>query len=204
MPTEHTVVEGECISSIAFAHGFFPDTLWNHADNSALKSLRKDPNVLLVGDVVVIPDKERKEVSKPVEARARFRLKGVPAKLKLQILYKGEPRANEPYELLIGAVRRYGTTDGDGFVSEPLPPDAVEGTLTVGRGRKQQVFALRFGGIDPIETEQGLTGRLRNLGYGAGDDLHGAIKKFQADNDLQPTGEADEATRNKLKELFGQ
>ncbi len=91
MPIDHTVQQGECVDSIAFQHGFFPDTLWNHGDNSALKDQRKDPNVLAAGDKVVIPDKQLKEESRPQEKRHKFKRKGVPAKLRMQILKPKEP-----------------------------------------------------------------------------------------------------------------
>ena len=46
MPIEHTVQPGECIDSIAFQHGFFPDTLWDHGDNAALKQFEAPTTVL--------------------------------------------------------------------------------------------------------------------------------------------------------------
>ncbi|MEY2429487.1 MAG: hypothetical protein QOJ40_2372, partial [Verrucomicrobiota bacterium] len=49
MPEDYKVKDGDCLSSIAFSKGFFWETLWNHGDNSALKSKRKDPNVLSPG-----------------------------------------------------------------------------------------------------------------------------------------------------------
>jgi N-acetylmuramoyl-L-alanine amidase len=52
---KHVVREGECLASIAFENGFFPDTIWRHADNSALKERRENPNVLQPGDVLFIP-----------------------------------------------------------------------------------------------------------------------------------------------------
>jgi len=83
---KHTVREGECVSSIANEHGLFPDTIWNHPDNSQLKQKRKDMNLLEVGDIVEIPEKEEKEESGATEQKHRFRKKGVPAKLRMKIL----------------------------------------------------------------------------------------------------------------------
>ena len=58
---KHTVREGECVSSIAYEHGLFPDTIWDHPDNSELKQKRKEMNLLEAGDVVEIPEKEDHE-----------------------------------------------------------------------------------------------------------------------------------------------
>lgn len=87
---EYQVREGDCISSIAYEHGFFPDTIWNHPDNAELKRLRKEMNLLEVGDIVKIPEKVEKKESVAVEQEHRFIKKGVPAKLRMKIL-KEEP-----------------------------------------------------------------------------------------------------------------
>jgi len=95
MPTDYQVKNGDCISSIAFDHGFFWETLWNHGSNSELKSKRKDSNVLQEDDVVHIPDLTLKQDSGATEQRHRFKLKGVPAKLHLRFL---QPKESPPPE----------------------------------------------------------------------------------------------------------
>ena len=86
MPKDYKIQHGDCIGSIAFDHGFFWETLWNHTQNSKLKSKRKDPNVLKVGDVVHIPDLSIKQESTATDQCHHFKLKGVPAKLKLKLM----------------------------------------------------------------------------------------------------------------------
>ncbi|MHC4416894.1 MAG: peptidoglycan-binding domain-containing protein [Planctomycetota bacterium] len=96
MPTNHRVRAGECITSIAQRSGFFWETVWDHSENAELKRARQDPNVLLPGDVVHVPDIEVKEEDGNTEARHRFRLKGVPAKLRLRIVEEPLPEQPEP------------------------------------------------------------------------------------------------------------
>src|SRR4051794_8878890 len=95
----HTVQEGECTSSISFEHGFFWQTLWNHADNADLKASRESPFVLKPGDVVHIPELRQREVSAATGLRHTFRRKGVPAVLRMQLLEQKKPLAGLPYVL---------------------------------------------------------------------------------------------------------
>ena len=88
------VKQGDCIYSIAKAHGFLWETLWDLPENAELKQMRKDPAVLYPGDRVFIPDLRKKEEPGETEKRHRFRLKGTPSKLVLRFLDdKGQPRA---------------------------------------------------------------------------------------------------------------
>ncbi len=86
MAERHTVSQGECIDSIALEHGFFAETIWLHPDNEELKALRKDPNVLQPGDVVVIPDLRPRTEARATEGTHRFKRKGVPGLVKLRFL----------------------------------------------------------------------------------------------------------------------
>src|SRR5258708_39125129 len=100
MPLTHIVEQGDTIPSLAFQYGMFSDTLWNHSENSSLRKLRKDPNVLLPGDKVFVPDKKLKQVDKADGARYRFKRRGVPMKFRVQLLDKDrKPRANLKYSL---------------------------------------------------------------------------------------------------------
>lgn len=92
MAEDYTVEQGDCISSIAFEHGFFWETLWNDSSNADLKSKRKDPNVLMEGDIVHIPDLRLKKESGATEQKHKFKLKGVPAKLKLKLMRPKPPK----------------------------------------------------------------------------------------------------------------
>lgn len=210
MPLKHKVAKGECVLSIATRHGLMPETVWNHAENSELRSKRKDMNVLKPGDVLTIPDARVTEVSKPAEKRHRFRRKGVPGKIKIQILENGEPRKNESYTLDIDGTRTEGTTDDQGYVSFNVPAEARRGEVSFYNTETggTDTFSFNLGTVDPIETEEGQAQRLSNLGYdtesGLESGLESAIEHFQSDHGLEVTGQADRSTLDKLKEVFGQ
>jgi hypothetical protein len=205
---KHIVKQGDCISSIAYRYGLFPDTIWNDPENSELKQKRKDPNVLFPGDVVYVRDKEIKEVSGGTEQRHRFRRKGIPEKLIIYFKTEDEPRANEAYFLDINGVFSEGQTDGDGKVEIIIPPDAKKGVLSFQDNGDE--YELELGNLDPITEISGIQARLYNLSFYDGptdgkmsDDLKQAILLFQKQHDLEPTGKLDEATRSKLQEVYG-
>jgi N-acetylmuramoyl-L-alanine amidase len=204
MPQNHTVKQGECILSIAAKNGLFWESVWNHPDNSGLKNQRKNPNELQPGDVVVIPDKEKKEESAAADQRQRFLKKGVPAKLRLKITRNDEPRANEPFTINIDGKYTDGQTDGDGMIDISIPPDAKKGELKVGEGNNEEFFRFMLGTVDPIDTENGARGRLRSLGYDDSLDFADLLKEFQQKEQIDASGSLDDATKAKLEERFGQ
>jgi N-acetylmuramoyl-L-alanine amidase len=201
----YTVRQGDCISSIASKNGLFWESLWNHADNSELKRNRQDPNALLPGDKVFVPEKEKASEDCATESKHRFRALGVPAKMKVRLLVNEEPRANEKFRLYVDDVLlREGKTDGDGFIEEPIPPDCRSGNIVIyDDDENEEHYPFDFGSVDPLETEEGVKKRLFNLGYDV-EDLSKALGEFQQKQDLEETKTIDEATRNELEDVFGQ
>lgn len=201
--TEHVVEQGECFASIAFAAGFSPQTLWNHSENADLKEKRKDPSVLLPGDKVVIPDLTITPTSGGTGARHKFKRKGVPIKFKVRLLKQAKPRANLPWNMTVDGVHSTGTTDGDGFVTAKIPPDASQVTIRLQDGKQTCVYEFALGSLDPLDADSGFRQRLASLGFTSKDDVSSAIRAFQADQKLEVTGKLDDATCAKLKERYG-
>jgi hypothetical protein len=201
---DYKVKQGDCISSIAQKHGLFWEKVWNDPKNAKLQQTRKDPNVLYPGDLVFIPDKEEKLESGATEQRHRFRVKGSLVKIRIRFTIDDQPRANEPYKLEIEGLSREGTTDGDGYLEENIPANAKGGRLIVGEGSSQDIYEIKLGTVDPIETDDGIRCRLFDLGYDTKDDFAEAIRTFQKKEGLTVTGNVDDATRTRLKEKFGQ
>ncbi len=207
MAINYQVKQGDCISSIAFENGFFPDTIWNHPNNAALKEKRRDPNVLVPNDVVFVPDKRLKEVSEPTNQVHKFRLKNTPAVFSVQLFdYLEEPRANQNFEFIIDdKLSLTGTTTSEGVLEVTFPPNSKRGILTVGDDR--EVVEFLFGYLETKTEVRGIQARLQNLGFEC--PIHGkldeetieALKAFQRRFSLEITGETDSATLDKLEEL---
>ena len=208
--TEYAVQPGDCLFSIAENHGYHWETIWKDAANAPLRQLRKSPAVIMTGDLVTLPAKKLKELSRPTDKTHKFVRSGTPAKLRLQFLNHGEPRKNQPYTLDLDAVTRSETTDGEGFLTEHLPPKARQGLLILGQGENQITYPLQLGHLDPIDSETGIAHRLTNLGFLPAhadpddpDAIADAISRFQTNQQLPVTGQPDPATTGKIKEPHG-
>ncbi len=204
-----TIRQGDCLTSIALAQGFDPKTLWDHPGNAALKEQRKSMHALLPGDQLEVPPIEEREESVATGSVGRFKLSVGPVKLKLRLTRHGEPRANEAFELLFeNDATITGTTNGDGWIDQPIPAAATRATLSLQDGA--EIYTLLLGHLDPHDSPSGIQQRLRALGFyfGAVDEDVGpqtqaALRRFQEKQGLEITGEADESTVNALRDAYG-
>lgn len=207
----HRVVAGECLSSIAKEVGLPWETIWNDSKNAELKELRGDPNVLFPGDVVYIRARKKKEEPCAPEQRHRFRVLNQPAMFRLVLLKNDEPRANEPYRLEVAGTTYDGTTDAEGKLEHPLPPDATVGRLFVGPEEENpEEFQLKFGELTPVREIKGAQQRLLNLGIPPGpiDGIMGplteaALRAFQRKYGLTENGQLDRDTAERLVNEHG-
>lgn len=202
---DYVALPGDCMASIAADHGHFWETIWNDPGNSELQEVRKDPYVLLPGDRVTIPDKRRKDEQIAPEMRHRFVRRGAPEKLIVIYKVEGEPRDNQAYVLDIDGEKFEGTTAPDGRVEVFIPPDATRARIVF--TESGDGYSLDLGKLDPITELIGIQKRLANLGYYHGshdgemsDALRQATRVFQKANEMDTTGEVDEATREKIRE----
>lgn len=215
MPQRHTIRAGDSLANIAWDNGLLVETIWDHPDNSPLKQRRKNPNILMPGDAVTIPDKRDKEAPATTEKRHRYRMKGIPHVFRIQLFDDEEPRADQPYKLTIrgkGYTKETkGTTDADGVLEALLPPGAIEGRLEIEEdeetGMEALVLDILFGSLDPVEELTGVQKRLHNLGYDCPVDgemsnrMRDALRAFQIRFGLPVTGEPDDATKAKLSAI---
>ncbi|MHC4248400.1 MAG: LysM peptidoglycan-binding domain-containing protein [Planctomycetota bacterium] len=208
----YKVKPGDTVSSIADKYGLFPEDVWNDSKNGKLKDERKDPDVLMAGDVVYVREKEEKEESCASEERHRFRRKGVPAELQLKLEDWGEPRAGVEYTLDVDGQLFQGKTDKDGSLKHWIPTEATEATLTVHATEERpedEEYSLELGQLTPASDREGVASRLVNLAYLNEDDadsedaLTTAVKAFQEAHDLKATGQVDSGTEDEIRNAHG-
>lgn len=214
MPTRHVVSQGECLTTIAARYGFADaKVLCDLPENAALARTRPNPNVLFPGDVVVIPDRRPKTVTVAVGQTHKL-IVTVPRKV-LRLCLKdrdGTPLRNQATQVTFedAGQKQSKLTNGDGRLELPVPPGAIRAKLEIA-GR---VFELRLGHLNPMADtpDGGLSGiqaRLDSLGYGTGGErelgpaTRQALALFQEEQGLEPTGEPDPGTLDKLRTAHG-
>lgn len=211
----HVVAEGEGLSSIAAAYGFFWATLRELPENAALAAARPNPEVLLPGDRVTVPAPRPHAVRCATGKRHVFRRKGVPSKVCIRIRTSdGVVFGGCKYLFVAGGQEIEGTTDDDGMVEEWVDPLLQTAQLTVWLGNplypETYVTTLTIGKLQPPGTLAGIQSRLINLGYDLGDErgtlgprTQAALRDVQTRSGLPVDGVPDDATRAAVQALHG-
>lgn len=215
MAEYHAVVQGEYLSMIAAQYGFRDYTvIWDHPNNAQLKQQRQNPNVLLPGDNLFIPDKGQKQESGATSRRHTFEVKQETLKLRLTLedIYE-RPIASASCALFVEDQVFHLTTDGQGKIEQEIPLTAQKGALVINSDQtpfENEFFALKIGHLDPVDTISGQRARLNNLGYFAGDSddpsdpaFESAAEEFQCDHSLTVDGIVGPQTQAQLKKVHG-
>ncbi|WP_438023562.1 type VI secretion system tip protein TssI/VgrG [Sorangium sp. So ce233] len=124
-----------------------------------------------------------------------------------------KPYARKKYRLMVDGVKYEGQTTDDGMVEQDLPPTAETGELVVWIKEPDKEptlkWRLKLSDLPPMDTPHGIRVRLKNLGYyritegqTEGAEIE-ALKAFQRDQGLEPTGVLDEETRGRIEAAHG-
>lgn len=217
MSETYTVVQGDHLSRVAAQFGFADYlTIWDHASNASLKKARDNPNVLLPGDRLFIPDLEPKRETVATGKTHPFQLRIETLMLRIgleDVLFK--PLANVKCELTIDGQLFSLLTNAKGQFEHVLLPTAEKAELRIRDGATRTddlLIPVRIGHLNPIESVTGQKARLNNLGYFAGavdkDDerlFRSAVEEFQCDQlgHAAVDGKCGPKTQAKLKAMHG-
>ena len=212
--TMYTALAGDTITKIAAAFHFddFRD-IFEHPDNADLREARPDPNLLVAGDQVHIPDRPEPTTHQlPTDQNHQV----VVPVLRQVVRVQFHPHAEGPYdgleyELEAGTERFEGVIGG--IIEHQVSAKLHTVTLTVhgvGESAETVRWTLALGHLDPIEMMTGCQARLRNMGFDCGpvDGLDGpktraAVRAFQRHAGVGDDGVIGPVTRGKLTEAYG-
>ncbi|MBN1960739.1 MAG: peptidoglycan-binding protein [Deltaproteobacteria bacterium] len=229
MGTTYIVKQGDYLAKIAQKNGYHNwRTIYNHKDNTSFRQKRPNPNILLAGDKLILPDKILKEVSCQTEKRHTFRLKT--EKIKLKIVLKDMAGKGISYKkyLLETSTKTYERTQAEdlflarkGIVEETLSLeednlklkvwlDEMESDEQNNDDQPHFEWEIKLGDLDPLEEISGIKARLNNLGFTCGEvdnnkdeHLTKAIENFQTWHSIKPSGKLDLPTQKKIAEQHG-
>ena len=170
MAEKRTIKPGESLLELAYDGGFDSwKTVWNDPANAELRDLRKDPQVLLPGDELTIPQRTATPKERcPVDKVHRFRLIRPRAWLNLRMQDEhGEPIVGARFKLDIEGEVHEGETDRDGVLSVEICPNVHHGTLVFWSDDSVPPFEapVHIGHLDPTSARSGMLARLMNLGW---------------------------------------
>lgn len=209
----HRVAQGEFVAKIAARYGVGAASIWDHPDNRDLKDRRKSPHILKPGDSLFVPEQERREVEAATGKLHRFKVKLATTTLRVRFHLEDDARSEVPFVANVQGAEIEGTLDGDGALELTVPVDTpfIDVELRP-EDEPPMRFRLDVGHLDPADDPGGVAQRLRHLGYdwdagGAADGLgeEGArlLAGFQKKHGLDPTGQIDDAVRDKLRDVHG-
>lgn len=203
----HIVRQGESLESIAALHGLSSaERILALPENRELARQRVS-TILEPGDIVTIPDGAAPSFPCAEGGSYRFKATMPRTRLALTVQIQGQALRNAAFELRFGARKIEGTTDADGKLDVAVPPNVHRAALVF--PKEKEAFDLHIGHLDPIETDSGVGGRLRNLGYGgspasSADELSAALYRFRKDHGLSLEAEGiDDELREALRGAHG-
>jgi LysM domain len=223
MPSMPYVVRnGDYLTQIASRFGTTVDAIWALPENADLKSRRPNPEILAPLDIVYLPEVKAKRLSLTVGSENNF--VATPPAITLKVVLKAEdgtPLANKSVTTDPVLDQTGLQTDGDGAITLHLAVTVREIEVTV--VDEGLTFDLLVGNLDPHDTDSGLLSRLRQLAYVADETSHAfarswltpvalemsqeaiarGVSVFQASNDKDVTGIADDDVRSAVRDEHG-
>lgn len=211
-PQPYVVRQGDYLRKLAFTYGFDEEKVWSDPKNEDLAKKRKDPNELLAGDILHFARAVRDPMRIAKGTTNKYKLEVPKTTARFTFEDQEGPFADEPYVLEGLGAEVEGKADGTGTVVIEAPVHVRE--VRVVFPKREMVFPVLIGDMDPIDEPSGVRQRLEHLGYlppraaaiseeDSAATLGDALRRFQSKKKLPPTGTLDDATRAALEEEHG-
>ncbi len=211
--SNHTASGDEDLPEIVAKLGFRdPIPVYQFGENEQLVKDRPNMNQLAKDDAIKIPAKDAEPKRLDAGQLHAIQLAARPVeRLRIQLNVEGVFR----YELMVGTSPFRGSGEGPTLIEHEVPVVAKTGHLKIKLGEsppfRELEWDVKMAAIEPVITDRGLQARLSNLGFDPqgvdgkiGKKTKAAITAFQRFVELEPTGEADEATRTELERRHDQ
>ncbi len=175
----HVAAPGDTISSIAAIYGFtdWEARIYNAPQNAQLKLARPNPNTLVPGDEVFIPELARKAEPRATDAWHDFHVTGNKRFLRLKLQNADDtPLANEPYRIEPRSsfrgrfVQQGQATSPDGLIEEMIPHTMIEADLVL--TNLNMIVRLAVGHLLPLPMQE----PVQNAGGDLAGELLGAAE----------------------------
>ena len=129
----YTVVQGDCLSSIALQFGYADwRNIYNDPANASFRQLRPNPNLIYPGDEIFIPDPEADPEEAPTDAWTEFKIDSQKTFIRVRMMDGNNAAfSGKKYQLDVNGTISEGTTGGDGMIEKEIPANATAATLTV-------------------------------------------------------------------------
>jgi hypothetical protein len=155
------------VLKLAHQFGFDPDVVWNDARNASLRELRNNPNILLGGDIIYLPDADSDpEKHHLVVGTTNTFVAPEPPRATLSVKFVGADRstyASRAFALDECSDLTGLATDDTGLAIFEVPVNMDRVTLVF--PDTGESHTLLIGALNPIDTPIGLFQRLQNLGH---------------------------------------
>jgi hypothetical protein len=159
----------DTVRKVAYKLGFDADPVWNDPSNDDLRALRPNPDLLLAGDVLYVPDAADRPQPpvNPVAAgtTTTFVAPDPPTVTVSHQFFGLDSSTYDSKTFTVQELDNLGElqTTKDGLATFQVP--VTLDTATIVFSDTGESWALQVGDLDPINTVSGIFQRLQNLGY---------------------------------------
>jgi hypothetical protein len=184
---EHQLSRTQTIGGVANETGVLASTILAHDDNREFCEARS-ANTLLEGDRLVVPPVRVESRDLGATQANRFEF-GESSVVAMVLQHRGQPLANKRVMLVDGDLVSEATTDPKGAVVLAVQGGATRATVEVETDEGNVLsFDVSVGSLPPIDTVEGISARLRNLGYAVSDSNLAALSQFRPESETSDEG----------------